>query len=333
MHPIETISINLLDSLKSIIGTGFPIQQTISIDKLQFLIASQNLSYKEAENFNRLIPDQENKLPLSSENREQDTIAITKGFNISANLTLGDVPTPLALPLSSAQSSNPPTSTNPPSESAIASPTVSDNTQWIEIQKNLGPIHFQRIGIQYQNANLWFLLDTSISMSGLTLSLDGLAVGSPLTDFKPQFKLRGIGIAYDGQGTVDISGSFLKVPNEEEYFGQALLKTETFSIAAIGTYRGGDDPSLFVFAVLNQAIGGPPFFFITGLAGGFGYNRTLKTPTIEEVQNFPLIKAATNPSPSLDITAIPDQTHHEKAISKAQSRDHNVGTNQEHFHQ
>ena len=35
----------------------------------------------------------------------------------------------------------------------------------------------------------------------------------------------------------------------------------------------------------------------------------------------------------LDITAISDQTHHEKAISKAQSRDHNVGTNQEHFHQ
>ncbi len=33
------------------------------------------------------------------------------------------------------------------------------------------------------------------------------------------------------------------------------------------------------------------------------------------------------------ITAISDQTHHEKAISKAQSRDHNVGTNQEHFHQ
>ena len=35
----------------------------------------------------------------------------------------------------------------------------------------------------------------------------------------------------------------------------------------------------------------------------------------------------------LSITAISDQTHHEKAISKAQSRDHNVGTNQEHFHQ
>jgi hypothetical protein len=32
-------------------------------------------------------------------------------------------------------------------------------------------------------------------------------------------------------------------------------------------------------------------------------------------------------------TAISDQTHYEKALSKAQSRDHNVGTNQEHFHQ
>jgi hypothetical protein len=34
-----------------------------------------------------------------------------------------------------------------------------------------------------------------------------------------------------------------------------------------------------------------------------------------------------------EFTAISDQTHHEKAISKAQSRYHNVGTNQEYFHQ
>ena len=38
-------------------------------------------------------------------------------------------------------------------------------------------------------------------------------------------------------------------------------------------------------------------------------------------------------APAKPFTAISDQTHHEKAISKAQSRDHNVGTNQEHFHQ
>jgi hypothetical protein len=36
---------------------------------------------------------------------------------------------------------------------------------------------------------------------------------------------------------------------------------------------------------------------------------------------------------AIALTAISDQTHYEKAISKAQSRDHNVGTNQEHFHQ
>jgi hypothetical protein len=46
-----------------------------------------------------------------------------------------------------------------------------------------------------------------------------------------------------------------------------------------------------------------------------------------------LIQIGLEIAATLVITVIFDQTHYEKAISKAQSRDHNVGTNQEHFHQ
>ena len=51
-------------------------------------------------------------------------------------------------------------------------------------------------------------------------------------------------------------------------------------------------PSLFIFAVLHKELGGPPAFRVNGLAAGFGYNRRLKLPSIEEVQDFPLVRAA-----------------------------------------
>ena len=46
--------------------------------------------------------------------------------------------------------------------------------------------------------------------------------------------------------------------------------------------------SFFIFARLNAPLGGPPYFFVTGLAGGFGINRSLTVPPIDEL-NLPEI--------------------------------------------
>jgi chaperonin cofactor prefoldin len=61
----------------------------------------------------------------------------------------------------------------------------------------------------------------------------------------------------------------------------------------------------------------------------------MATPTIIEMDLREVLAEMNKKLDRIDnnVTAISDQTHHEKAISKAQSRDHNVGTNQEHFHQ
>lgn len=54
-----------------------------------------------------------------------------------------------------------------------------------------------------------------------------------------------------------------------------------------------EDKTFFVYAMLNAAAGcGPtlgPFQF-TGIALGYGYNRRLKVPRIEEVADFPMVK-------------------------------------------
>jgi hypothetical protein len=40
-------------------------------------------------------------------------------------------------------------------------------------------------------------------------------------------------------------------------------------------------------------LGGPSFFYVTGLAAGFGYNRALSMPTIDQVASFPLVEEVT----------------------------------------
>jgi hypothetical protein len=56
-------------------------------------------------------------------------------------------------------------------------------------------------------------------------------------------------------------------------------------------------PSLFIYAVLDYPIGGPPFFFVTGLAAGFGFNRALVMPGVDDVKTFPLVEQVRRGNP------------------------------------
>jgi hypothetical protein len=166
------------------------------------------------------------------------------------------------------------------------------------VQKSFGPVHFNRVGVAYQDGKLMFLLDAALTAAGLTLSLDGLGFGSALNHFQPSFTLRGLGIQYT-QGPLEIGGAFLHYPRTEggvtydEYDGGALIKTETLTLSAFGSYAYYQGhPSLFIYAVLDYPIGGPAFFFVTGLAAGFGYNRALNVPPVDKVAQFPLVTAA-----------------------------------------
>ena len=67
---------------------------------------------------------------------------------------------------------------------------------------------------------------------------------------------------------------------------------------ALASFATSDPPSMFAFVFVDVPIGGPPAFFVTGLGGGFGVNRSLELPPIDKVEKFPLVAAAsksTNP--------------------------------------
>ena len=188
-----------------------------------------------------------------------------------------------------------------------AEQTSTSLTKWFSLQKTVGPLQFRRLGLSWISRNgepgrLGILLDSAVSLSGLTIGLNGLEVSMPLsTPIEPRFDLAGLDVAYEG-GQVVFSGGLLKhyrmVRDRKvlQYTGQILVKAETFTLTALGSYSelNGQD-SLFIFGVYDGVLGGPAPFYVTGLALGVGYNSTLALPAVEKVESFPLMQAAMQP--------------------------------------
>lgn len=179
-------------------------------------------------------------------------------------------------------------------------------TVWIPIQRAFGPLQCSRIGVQWPQPNpdlrLTVLFDGNVHLAALEVDLIGLSLGIPLrtpgqiTTYS--FDLQGLAISYVA-GPIEIMGGLVKNTKTTpvQYDGAAVIKMKNWSIAAIGSYASIDgQPSMFVFARLGATLGGPPFFFVTGLCAGFGYNRSLRLPKQDEVPSFPLLAGITDPS-------------------------------------
>lgn len=291
-----------------LVGQKFPPDQTVGVDNLQLLVASKGLTRSDVASINELSKATF-KLPESDESSDGDEdeakIVIKRGLTASATMKFGNLTRDLSLPVSDKSSNDgAPQMGDSDSTTDNDDTSISDNSKWFKVQKSFGPVYFEKVGVQYKDNTLSFLLTASLSVAGLTLELDGLSVGSGLSEFKPQFDLHGIGIDYKN-GPVEISGAFLRKrvgtgpQAHDEYAGRAMIKTEKLTLTALGSYMMLDDhPSLFVYALLDYPIGGPSFFFVTGLSAGFGYNRSLLIPPLEKLTEFPLIaEAITRPDP------------------------------------
>ena len=178
-------------------------------------------------------------------------------------------------------------------------------THWIEVDKTVGPFTVKRIGLTYDAPRVGILFDGGVQLGVLTLALIGFGMSYPLNEIstdpreiikKLKFNLDGASVCLD-MGAVMIGGALMKVGDTPlRLDGTLVVRVGTLTIGAIGSYTSINGwPSLFVFAALQQPLGGPPYFFIMGIAGGFGLNRSLTLPPISDVHNFPLVRAATDP--------------------------------------
>ncbi|MEB3188864.1 MAG: hypothetical protein VKL42_00790, partial [Snowella sp.] len=145
-----------------LVGKEFPKEQTIGVDNLQFLIANKDFTPSEITTFNKLLK-QGTKIPIKDSTANAygaaEQIALPKGLNVAAKMQFGSQTNILALPISSSTPQTP----TPSQPTVIPSTTTppSDNATWFKIQKSFGPVHFERVGVQYKDAAIGFLLDAS----------------------------------------------------------------------------------------------------------------------------------------------------------------------------
>lgn len=272
-----------------LIGGQFPANETLDA-AYRLVFSSGSIGATELDFVNQIVTGK-NLAPLP-------TLDPSARFAVGVKVNIGGVPLDVAVPVASSA-----TPAAPAANAAVPASPAANNINWIEIQRDFGPAHFGRAGIAFGGGTITFALDASIKLGPLSFSLLGLSVTSPLSKFQPTFSLDGIGIAFE-QNPVSISGTFLRqvaADGTTTYAGAAVIALKAgnggkaFSLTAFGAYTEGKDPSLFIYAVLDRILGGPSFFFVTGLAAGFGYNRDLIAPAIEGVSNFPLLKAAAQP--------------------------------------
>lgn len=271
-----------------LIGPKLPAGLEVGMKDLEFLAAFDTLQSEELDALHQVLEQNGsvNKLSgLVTTKKEQGLLP--KDFYASFDLVMPDALHTIFLPTEShAEEGN--------AKVSNTEEIPNDGFFWIELNAALGAVHLARMGVKYQGGKLWFAFDTAIQAGGMTLTFINLAMGSTLDQFNPEFDLRGLGLTYR-QPPVEITGALIREGNGFDRFsGLGVIKTESINLSAIAGYdHNSGNPSLFAYAYLDQPIGGSPEFFVTGLAAGFGYNRKLRIPTLDEVEDFPLVAVVT----------------------------------------
>ncbi len=260
---------------------------------LAIVYLSDNFSAADISAINNLISQTELNNHSILTTLLQNT-SLAAGTKLMPKITLGEQTIPLILPLRSEEQA--PNKINP------LLPATSSS----KMNANLGPISIDNFSVGLQEGDLRLSIDGYLTMSkfqlvlidmALTANIQQLMTGNYLESLG--FDLAGLYASLDLSG-FSFSGGLLRNDNaadniDYEFNGQMALKTTTvpLSLTAVASYAkmNNGTNSLFAYLAVNYPIGGVPAFFVEGLALGFGYNRGVRIPPIEQVNQFPLVTA------------------------------------------
>lgn len=204
---------------------------------------------------------------------------------------------------------------NTPAEAAPALPT--NNTQQ-GVNKGFGPVQISKFNLGYTDGKVGIDLSGALTLAGIALSFQGMGIKMkfpPKSIDDISFQLHGLGVNVNKGGLL-IAGGFITLDDKfDNFMGMLAVEAGPFGIQAYGGYATTTpQPSFFIFANVNVPIGGPPFFFVDGLSGGFGFNREFIMPGFKDLATFPLLPAApSNPIPTGPPSSLNDVT---KALTK-----------------
>lgn len=276
----------------------------LAIDKLGFFYTNAALTQGQQAYFQ--VPQVSGPGQLAP--NPSQAVLSKQGFNLLA--VFGRQGQNNASPISPMGTMNIPVATGPaqnPPVFAQKAAQPDSPVHWIDIDKTFGPVSLHKIGLNYSDGEATFGISAGFAVTGFVLDLEGLTITFPMPLPKSKagstvsFDLQGLGFDIK-KGDLEIGGGFLKsedaVSKIINYYGEVIVKAGPFGLTAIGGYApdtinqqtGVKTPaSFFLFANINVPLGGPPFFFVTGFAGGFGINRNLRLPTIDQMPYYPLI--------------------------------------------
>jgi hypothetical protein len=325
-----------------VVGQAIPPELAFSIDGIALWLTSAPVDAEYARAAGRLIPAGGPVLPAAGLGAGA-TLSVDLRLGPSTHtLTLGTAPPrpaslqagagagapaarqPPAATTTGTGTPAPATATDPSPGPATAPATVrampaprraDDGATWLDVQKTLGPLSLQRIGVRYRDGRISVLFDAGLSIAGFSFSLLGLQVSSALEPpLEVALGLDGLGLEV-ARDPLFISGAFLRASDpavDWKYAGLVNARFGELGLAAVGAYaRKGGQSSLFVFGSMDTPLGGPPAFFVTGLSAGLGFNSRVRVPGQDEVQDFPLVAglsaAPRPPGEPLDPLAVLDR--------------------------
>ncbi len=199
---------------------------------------------------------------------------------------------------------------------APALPTSSQNTDsknkihWLNINKGFSVLYFSKIGASLEQSQLTLYLDASFTIAMLRIDFYELYISTSLKNLKDiHFGLSGLMVSME-QPNFSISGGLYKSQEDEMMYNGALgLQIGSYGFKALGSYgemHGSGEQTFFAYLMMSLPLGGPPFFYVTGLALGFGVNRSIRLPGIDGVKDFPFVAAAMGTSTELQPSTPPN---------------------------
>jgi hypothetical protein len=293
----KTISLSALP----LVGPQIARFGQVSLDDIQGMAAVPALGEQQAGNVIAAIQAMDKVAGKTYP--QPPTAGLPNGVALSLSFNVNGKKTPISIG-TDPKPTPPPPPPPPPSSRLVAAPsppdrpsgntptTSPDGTKWFAVQQSIGPVSIQKVGVRYSDSKLWALMNATVTVGGMELGLLGLGMGSPLTSFDPSFTISGITVSME-IGEVGFSGALVGKIDPVDLYGEISLEMGPISLGALAGYAQYEgDPSFFLYAVLDAPLGGPSFFFVTGVSAGFGINRQLLIPDITGVATFPLVQWA-----------------------------------------
>jgi hypothetical protein len=296
-----------------LIGNALPRDAKVEIQDLKIAVCSDELYADEVTAVNNLLaslPAGMAVKPLAMPPQDQAGALIPRGFSMAAKLTMGSLSLLVSAPAvtpspSPARRLATLPGTRVPGRAMQDNPAAAyQNTMWIDVQKTFGPVNLEKVGFNYHDGKAYVMLNAGLAVGPLAFELLGLGVGTPLSKPELTFDIEGIAVSYSF-GPLTIAGGMIgTLQPHVDFAGALVIEAEAFNLSAFGGYASLEgQPSFFLYALMNEPpLGGPPAFFVTGLAAGLGFNRSLVIPGIADVYRFPFVAWAVAPggAPALD---------------------------------